>query len=280
MQHKLAFVFLPMAFCLTLSQSTVDICPAKIADAPNQGITASIEDLVSGAVFLESNHPCGGGLWKRVGNLNMSDDSNECPDGWREHKQPVRSCGRPDGSVGGCLPTTIKTESFEYSHVCGRIIGYQVNTPDAFNPRPDNIVRDIDDIYVDGLSLTHGMNPRKHIWTFAAGSNEFGDDYGCSCGTASYVPTPYDFVNKNYFCESARNETEGFDNNTGFLAEDPLWDGKGCPTDSNCCNLNSPPWFIAELDSSTSDDIVIRLCMDQQENDEDVAIEEWEIYVQ
>ena len=66
MQHKLAFVFLPMAFCLTLSQSTVDICPAKIADAPNQGITASIEDLVSGAVFLESNHPCGGGLWKRV----------------------------------------------------------------------------------------------------------------------------------------------------------------------------------------------------------------------
>ena len=207
----------------------------------------------------------------------MSDDSNECPDDWREYNQPIRSCGRPVGSVEHCLSTPIKTESFEYSRVCGRIIGYQVNTPDAFNPRADNIINDINDTYVDGLSLTHGMNPRKHIWTFAAGSNEFGDNHGCSCGNAE---VPYDFVNKNYFCESARNQMDGFDTNAGFLAEDPLWDGKGCPTGSNCCNLNSPPWFIAELNSSTSDDIELRLCMDQPEHDEDVAIEEWEIYVQ
>ena len=280
MQHKLAFVFLPVAFCLTLSQSTVDMCPAKIADAPNQDITASIEDLVSGAVSLDSNHPCGGGLWKRVAKLNMSDDSNECPDDWREYNQPVRSCGRPVGSMEHCLSTSIKTERFEYSRVCGRIIGYQVNTPDAFNPKTNSFERDIDEAYVDGISLTHGLNPRKHIWTFAAGSNEFGDDVGCSCGNASYVPmAPYDFVNENYFCESARNETTGFDENARFLAKDPLWDGRQCPTDSNCCNLNSPPWFIAELDSST-DDIELRLCMDQPEPDEDVAIEEWEIYVQ
>ena len=28
--------------------------------------------------------------------------------------------------------------------------------------------------YLDGISLTHGHNPRKHIWTFAAALDEVG----------------------------------------------------------------------------------------------------------
>ena len=72
---------------------------------------------------------------------------------------------------------------FSCSTVCGRIIGYQIGSTDAFCPfqsrcnyrRNDDpaIPRayTIDDVYVDGLSLTHG-HPREHIWTFAAAIND------------------------------------------------------------------------------------------------------------
>ena len=42
---------------------------------------------------------------------------------------------------------------------------YQQNTVDAF----DN---EINAVYVDGVSLTHGT-PRNHMWTFAAALHEF-----------------------------------------------------------------------------------------------------------
>jgi hypothetical protein len=55
--------------------------------------------------------------------------------------------------------------------------------------------------------------------------------------------------------------------------------GKGCAT-SSCCYLNNPPWFIIKLETDTVDDMELRLSMDQQKSDEDVAIKLWEIYVQ
>ena len=35
----------------------------------------------------------------------------------------------------------------------------------------------IDSSYVDGVSLTHGQTPRKHIWTFAAAHDEIRANY-------------------------------------------------------------------------------------------------------
>lgn len=37
-------------------------------------------------------------------------------------------------------------------------------------------VEDIEDIYVDGVSLTHG-HPRQHIWTFAVADDEEADGH-------------------------------------------------------------------------------------------------------
>ena len=59
-----------------------------------------------------------------------------------------------------------------HSKVCGKIIGYQQKSPDAFGPYNDNPSLTIDDTYVDGISLTHGPSSRKHIWTFAAALDE------------------------------------------------------------------------------------------------------------
>ena len=47
-----------------------------------------------------------------------------------------------------------------------------------------------------------------------------------------------------------------------------------------CCSWNTPPWFMKQLSCPTSDDIEMRLCSDQNRNDEDITVESLEIYVQ
>ena len=57
---------------------------------------------------------------------------------------------------------------FYYSKVYGRIRGYQLSVPDGFPPLyASNAIPDIDNCstYVDGVIITYGSNPSKHIWT-------------------------------------------------------------------------------------------------------------------
>ena len=56
--------------------------------------------------------------------------------------------------------------------MCGQVRGYQFNSPDAFIP----LGRGINSFYVDGISITHGRNPRKQLWTYAGGLQENGRD--------------------------------------------------------------------------------------------------------
>ena len=209
----------------------------------------------------------------------MSDDTQTCPSALGLITSPVRTCGRPSNATLGCFGELWSTGDTEYSQVCGQIIAYQVSTPDGFNI--DLHVNgfsgtDINSAYVDGISLTHG-NPRQHIWTFAAGVNELGDIYGCYCnGSSAGALPPPSFVGDNYFCESGRpvlSATFGI-----FFLDDPLWDGMNCVVD-DCCEFNSPPWFMTHLPDPTTDDIEFRLCLDENGNNENVAIQLIEIYV-
>ena len=70
--------------------------------------------------------------WRRVVYLNMSDPSQQCPSVWREITTPFRVCGRRSNTSGSCEGLTYSTGSEQYDQVCGRIIGYQINTPDGF----------------------------------------------------------------------------------------------------------------------------------------------------
>ena len=219
--------------------------------------------------------PCGeDNGWRRIAFLNMSDDSQTCPSALGLITSPVRTCGRPSNALG-CFGEFWSAADTEYSKVCGRIIAYQVDTTDGFNIDLEHngfSGTDINSVYVDGISLTHG-SPRQHIWTFAAGSNELGDIYGCYCNGSSFgaLPPP-SFVGDNYFCESGRR---GLGYGGGFFLGDPLWDGMNCEV-ASCCEFNSPPWFMAQLANPTTDDIEFRLCFDEHEN---VAIQLIEIYV-
>ena len=101
------------------------------------------------------------GGWARVANLDMTDPTQQCPDGFRlidRTEPPLRTCGRPDGHSDGCVSTTFPVFGTEYSHVCGRIVGYQFGSPSGFGTGESSIDRD----YMAGISLTHGL-PRQHI---------------------------------------------------------------------------------------------------------------------
>ena len=170
------------------------------------------------------------------------------------------------------------TYGIEYSHVCGKVIGYQDQTPDAFGQGQSQT---IDGNYFDGISLTHGRNPRKHIWTFAASLHEIGTIYQafiCPCinrnVTMSATPPPC-FVGNDYFCDTGSTEQ----GHTFFYGDDPLWDGAGCGPLNDCCALNNPPWFLKQLPFPTADDIEMRFCRGDLV-DEDTPVEIIEIYVQ
>ena len=221
------------------------------------------------------------GGWMRVANFDMTDPNQNCPAGFQlvnRTSAPLRTCGRP-GPVG-CVSITFQTYGVEYSHVCGRVIGYQDQTPAAFvSGHPgESKATTIDSFYVDGVSLTYGQSPRQHIWTFAGAADELTDIYGCPCTQPdiSYTGKIPSFVGQDYFCDTGSREAH---QHGVFYADDPLWDGQGCGGNSTCCEFNNPPWFCKQLPQPTTDDIELRICGDSTTWDEDTPIEQIEIYV-
>ncbi len=218
----------------------------------------------------------------RVANLDMTDPNQNCPAGLHlatRTEPPLRTCGRMEGQAG-CTSTTYSTYGVEYSKVCGRIIAYQYGSPDAFYRYFFNRSVSIDDGYVDGVSLTHGQSPRQHIWTFANALDEAGsnNDDVCPCTRPDvpYTGAVPPFIGQDYFCETGSRQAFSF---TTFYSDDPLWNGQGCGSNSTCCEFNNPPWFCKQLPQPTTDDIELRVCGDEDTNNEDTSIELVEMYV-
>ena len=216
---------------------------------------------------------CGSTGRTRVAYLNMSDPSQQCPTELRLYSESgVRACGRQTASDGSCDSVTFSTNGISYSQVCGRVIGYQYFSTDAFN----NInVYPIDSPYVDGISITHG-SPRQHIRTLAAGHEEAGTSYSyCPCNTGGIASVP-SFVEHDYFCESGTLTLTKYK----LYTDDPLWDGEGCGGDEgSCCNAPGIPWFHKVLNSPTTDDIELRVCANESTRNEDAPVSLYELYV-
>ena len=216
------------------------------------------------------------GGWMRVANLDMTNPNEVCPDRFRlisSTSPPLRLCGRT-GPSAGCVSTTFPVHGIKYSHVCGRIKGYQYGAPFVFSHGTYNI----ETAYVDGISLTHGQSPRQHIWSFAGGSDDTTNHYWvCPCSGASNPRIP-SFVGEDYFCETA-NHVRSYTYKTPFY-DHPLWDGEQCGPQSNdkCCSFNNPPWFCKHLPQPTTDDIELRQC-NSYPGKTDTPFEIFEIYI-
>ena len=232
-------------------------------------LTAVVENLVQRIIKYQV---CGSSGWTRVAYLNMTNPSEQCPSGFRLYNQSgIRACGRPATGYGGCQSSVQFTSDISYSEVCGRVTGYQYSRPEAFNT-----IFTSRDRYVDGVSLTHGF-PRKHIWTFAAGKGSNLHGGSCPCATRStdgvHVPS---FVGSDYFCESGHWGQRP----TQQLYPEPLWDGKGCSNlETPCCQAAGIPWFHKRLNTTTFDNIELRICADFHTDNEDIPIGHYEIYV-
>ena len=150
---------------------------------------------------LQQNLPCGVGNWRQVVNFNMEFASNQCPSPWIEVATPQQSCTEAS-PFRGCEGVSFSVSGGPYSKVCGRAVGYGVNTPDGFAAIRTGSVT-IDTPYLDGVSLTYG-SPRQHIWSLAAGH---GGNFRCPCDNSDRVqaPLPPPFVGNNYFCDGDYN---------------------------------------------------------------------------
>ena len=131
-------------------------------------------------------------------------------------------------------------------------------------------IQSIDGSYVDGISITIG-SPCKHVWTYAVG---LSDDYeyskwNCPCATHP-GPSPPAFVGNDYYCESGDIGTY---ESTPYYLSDALWDGNGC-----CAQIRMP-WFYRKLAVPVSDNFEVRVCKNEAQAGEDVAIENLEIFV-
>jgi len=128
--------------------------------------------------------------WTRIATLNTSDPTQQCPGEWvlRNYSSELMLCGRGNSLSADCLSAVYSTYGINYSHMCGRVIGYGYNSPGAFGPAFGS--HTIEEDYVDGVSLTHGPpGARRHIWIFAAGVFETSQRIAsCPCVGGRVLP--------------------------------------------------------------------------------------------
>ena len=224
--------------------------------------------------------PCGEGVWMRVANVNMTERSASCPSGLQKVTSPKSLCRKTVNS--GCSSVKFSTHAVPFSKVCGRVIGIQYYSPDAFNPYYTNQGRTIDGLYVDGVSITHSSSPRQHIWTFAAALDEIPGHnlYACPCTNSishvAFTGLIPEFIGNDFFCETGSRTSYA----NRYYVEDPLWDGKGCGRYSTCCEGERKPWFHKDLLQNVTSDIEVRVCADEARSVDDILIEILSLYVQ
>ena len=147
-------------------------------------IQASNGSLISVYCDMEGSNCDGKGGWMRVGYLNMSEPNATCPPELTLHQYNNIDhglCSRPVSSSGSSASVFFSTYGVIYNKVCGQVRGYQYGSPDGFPPDLGTGLSNpnIDNIYVDGVSITYGNNPRKHIWTLGVGLFDYSTCIFC-----------------------------------------------------------------------------------------------------
>ena len=223
---------------------------------------------------------CGEGVWMRIGYFDMGGNLAECPEPLERFAVNGRwYCRRT--VTGGCTSVHFSALGKDYTAVCGMVEGYQYGSTDGFDHSTAS--RTPDDLYADGISITHGSSPRRHLWTYAVGLNANPDRYPplqCPCtvlGTSRTLPT---FLGNDYYCDSGNPSRNTFNN--AHLYPDRLWDNSGpsCVSGSTCCDNPDQPWFKKKLTQSANEDMEMRWCADQSPlTDEAIATTRVELYI-
>ena len=266
--------------CTMLKVITVAFCLIQAMDCQAPGrVHRSCDETIS----------CGSAEdgWRSVANLDMSETGARCPSDLHLHeKEGVQACGRPKKSGDSCSSVSFASGG-TYNEVCGRVVGYQYGHSGGINPHPSTgHSKKIKKAYLDGVSITKG-SPRTHIWSFITANNEGGtkhDDNRQLCPCSEEFYPRYDqipeFVGDDWFCESGAPiyPSEG----SFFYNNDKLWDGEQCSDLEPCCNTKGQPWFHKVFDTTSSEDIELRVCDNNRNTGNkgsDTLVALYEIYV-
>ena len=217
-----------------------------------------------------------GGRWRRIVTINIS-AGDYCPGEWRKATQSdISFCRVASDRRQTCSSANFSTNGINYQRVCGRARGYQKGNTLGIYLSSQGIFGSIDNSYVAGLSITYGSNPRKHIWTYAAGNSETFSNLGnCPCTTIPGTDSP-SFAGGNYYCESASIGTPA---NLMYFFNNPLWDGAGC-TGSTCCDDTTQPWFYHWLNQTVQNDSEARICSRGPFSARSTLIDQLELFIQ
>ena len=270
-------VRLPTVTFSSSEQCVFPLAEERILESIKRNISEVIRSAFLSDTCGRNNHDSS---WTPVANLNMNDTSQTCPSAWATINTTVRACGRQSSGSGSCNSVFYSTNGRSYQQVCGRIIGYQYHSPNAFKSSVTGNTT-LDSWYVDGVSLTHGPpGTRTHVWTFAIAYFETTAylPWTCACMLSNYSEWSYtipSFVGNNYFCATGSRDNPG----SNLLTDNPLWDGVGCTGSNTCCQFNQPPSFCRTLPTTTSDDLEVRICADQDTGNENTYISKIELYV-
>ena len=265
-EEQLELLLTPILSLGTSKQTPVTSCAELHSFSPSGYYWVMVPNRSTVLVYCDMDLQCGNitGGWMRVAELDAN--SQRCPDGLMK---------RTDNNENTCAINPLycssimySTHNIDYTKVCGRIAAYQVGTTNAFRRYYENTGTTTNSTYVDGVSLTRGSQ-REHIWTFAAALDKQDRNKNSKCPCLFNKTLP-EFVGDDYFCDTgSMNEPQVDD----FLT-DPLWDG----TDCLCCVSDNPPWFYKQLPQPTTDEIEMRVCRD--ESNENIAVELVNIYIQ
>ena len=277
---------LPESFCETLGINYYS-CSGVLEKLPYTvsgyySLTLTNGSIISVYCDMEGSNCNGTGGWMRIGYVNMTEPGSTCPQGLYQYTIGGKTlCDRFNSSTSQCNATFFSSMGLNYTGVCGQVRGYEFGSfVDSFYPNGNGGSQYIDGVYVDGVSITYGSNPRKHIWTYAAGhaEDESSNIGSCPCINGYNGDSIPSFVGNHYYCEAGTvkaNLTDG-----RLYPDDPLWDGLQCSIlESPCCNSTGMPWFVRSIDESTNDDIELRVCSSEGYPDEATPIDIIELYI-
>ena len=224
---------------------------------------------------------CGGGVWMRIGYFDMRGNLAECPEPLERFAVNGRwYCRRT--VTEGCTSVHFSALGKDYTAVCGMVEGYQYGSMDSFEESTAS--KTPDDLYADGISITHGSSPRRHLWTYAVGLNANPDSNPydqCPCtvlGTPRNLPT---FLGKDYYCDSGNPSRNSWI--VGHLYPDRLWDNSGPSCiygdSSTCCDSPDQPWFKKKLTQPANEDVEMRWCSNESTSTEATATTHVELYI-
>ena len=223
---------------------------------------------------------CGGhnGGWTAIAKFDTS-KGDSCPSGWTNITTPGSSpklvCRSPNDD-GGCYSAIFNTQNITFDRICGKVKGYQKGNSVGFYS--GKFHKSINDVYVSGVSITLG-DPRKHVWTYAAGVSDDGyyPDWNCPCAKTP-GPDPPTFLGNHYYCESGNTGTY---QSGDYHTADPLWDGDGChDASNNCCTNLDMPWFFRQLSMPMHDYLEARICHLYIFGHDETLVESIELYIQ